>query len=126
MEQSKWKKCIIDACNEAGTYKPYFESVIDTLAQILETRDIAYQQWVDEGCQPVITNPTRDGESTRKNPLMNIINDLNAQALAYWRDIGLTPSGLKKINENAIKADEQKESQLEKLLREAIDEKKKL
>ena len=29
--------------------------------------------------------------------------DLDTQALAYWRDLGLTPAGLKKINEAAMK-----------------------
>jgi hypothetical protein len=29
--------------------------------------------------------------------------DLNTQALAYWRDLGLTPAGLKKLNEAALK-----------------------
>jgi hypothetical protein len=30
--------------------------------------------------------------------------DLNTQALAYWRDMGLTPAGLKKLNDAALKA----------------------
>ena len=30
--------------------------------------------------------------------------DLNAQALAYWRDLGLTPAGLKKLNADALNA----------------------
>ena len=30
---------------------------------------------------------------------------MNRDALAYWRDLGLTPAGLKKINEEAMAAD---------------------
>jgi hypothetical protein len=33
-----------------------------------------------------------------------MINDLNRDALAYWRDLGLTPAGLKRVNEQALKA----------------------
>jgi hypothetical protein len=32
-----------------------------------------------------------------------MINDLNRDALAYWRDLGLTPAGLKKTDEAAMK-----------------------
>lgn len=38
-----------------------------------------------------------------QNPLLRVINDLNRDALAYWRDLGLTPAGLRKINEAAMK-----------------------
>jgi hypothetical protein len=38
-----------------------------------------------------------------KNPLLVLWDDLNKSALAYWRDLGLTPSGLKKISADAMK-----------------------
>ena len=28
--------------------------------------------------------------------------DCNAQALAYWRDLGLTPAGLKRLGEKGL------------------------
>ena len=31
-----------------------------------------------------------------------MVDDLNKTALAYWRDLGLTPAGLKRINEKAM------------------------
>ena len=37
-----------------------------------------------------------------KHPAIVIVNDLNRDALAYWRDLGLTPAGLKRINEEAL------------------------
>ena len=66
---------------EAGTYQPYFEYAIDTLAGILETRDDAQRAYEQSGRQPV----------------------MNAQALVYWKELGLTPKGLKAINEKAMK-----------------------
>ena len=124
MIKSEWKELITNASQEAGTYKPYFDSIIDTLGQILEVRDLTYKQWQDEGSEPVIIHTNKAGEpNPTKNPLLTMVNDLNTQALAYWRDLGLTPSGLKKINESAIKNSEIKESALETLLRKAIEEK---
>lgn len=35
-----WKAKIQNACMAAGTYREYFESVIDSLAAILEQRDL--------------------------------------------------------------------------------------
>lgn len=99
MEKSKWKSRIVDACKEAGTYEDYFEQVIDTLASILEKRDVAEKQFKASGSQATITHINKAKESNvAKNPELTIIIDLNAQALAYWRDLGLTPSGLKKLN----------------------------
>lgn len=39
-----------------------------------------------------------------KNPLLVMWDDLNKSALAYWRDLGLTPAGLKKIDEMSLKS----------------------
>ena len=37
------------------------------------------------------------------NPLVKMMNDLNRDALTYWKELGLTAASLKKINEAAIK-----------------------
>jgi phage terminase small subunit len=41
-----------------------------------------------------------------RNPLLRVWMDLNAQALAYWRDLGLTPSALRRITGESGKAKE--------------------
>lgn len=51
-----------------------------------------------------------------QHPALRMINDLNRDALAYWRDLGLTPAGLKKIDEGAMK--KKKGSALADALRE--------
>ena len=33
-----------------------------------------------------------------KNPLLAVWDDLNKTALAYWRELGLTPAAYKKIS----------------------------
>lgn len=103
MNKYDWKDKIENSCKEAGTYKPYFDSIIDTLAQILEIRDITHDRWVEEGSEPTVIHVNKAGEAnSTKNPLLTLENDLNAQALAYWRDLGLSPGGLKKLKADVV------------------------
>lgn len=111
----KWKTKIKKACTDAGTYRPYFDSVIVTLADILEKRDEAAQQLEDSGGKVVIEYTNKAGATNlTKNPLMVMWDDLNKTALTYWRDLGLTPKGLKAIDEAAMKP--KKQSALDKVL----------
>lgn len=104
MEKRKWKNKIKKACREAGTYQPYFDHAIDSLAGILEKRDEAEDCYLEGGSQPVITYTNKGGNSNpTKNPALVLWDELNKSALAYWRDLGLTPAGLKKLNEEGLK-----------------------
>lgn len=104
MEREKWKRKIKAASRKAGTYKPYFDSVIDTLAGIMELRDKAQDQFEMSGGQTIVRYTNKAGATNpAKNPALIVIMDCNAQALAYWRDLGLTPAGLKRINEEGLK-----------------------
>ena len=110
VKKRAWKTKIKKACIEAGTSKPYFDYVIDTLAGILEKRDQAQEQY-DIGDEPMVIEMTnKSGFANKvKNPLISIWDDLNKSALSYWRDLGLTPAGLKKLNEESFaKAKDQK------------------
>ena len=103
MTKEEWKKRIIDSCEEAGTYKPFFEPVIDTLAGIMENRDKAHEQFVASGANPTIIHTNKAKEkNVVKNPILTLELDLDAQALAYWRDLGLTPSGLRRLKTEAM------------------------
>lgn len=117
MDQKQWKSKIKSAAKKAGTYQPFFDAVIDTLAGILEKRDTA-QELFDRSGGNVIVKHTNKGGATNLelNPALRLINDLNRDALAYWRDLGLTPAGLKRINEAAMQKKE-KGSALEEALK---------
>ena len=96
-----------------GTYQKSFDAVIDTLAGILENRDRALEEFDGE---MIVEHTNKSGATNmEQNPLLRLINDLNRDALAYWRDLGLTPAGLKRINEAAIR-EKQQQSPLEKAL----------
>lgn len=111
MQKRQWKTRIKKACMEAGTYKPYFEHVINTLAGILAKRDEAEEILDDENEELIVEQTNKGGFTNKvKNPAYSIWDDMNKTALTYWRDLGLTPAGLKKINEEVfIQAKEEKE-----------------
>lgn len=109
MKKAAWKKKIESACKEADTYQPFFDTIIDTLADIMERRDDIYTQFMELGGKAVIKHTNKGGATNLvKNPMIVIWDDLNKSALTYWRDLGLTPSGLKKITGDAPKKDKKK------------------
>ena len=117
MDQKQWKTKIKSAAKKAGTYQPFFDAVIDTLAGILEKRDTAQEVFDRSGGNVVIDHTNKGGATNLElNPALRLINDLNRDALAYWRDLGLTPAGLKRINEAAMQKEE-KGSALEEALK---------
>lgn len=105
MDKKQWYKKIVKACKSAGTYEKYFETVIDTLSGIMEDRDITEKLYRESGSQPVIVEINKAGaEYYTKNPCLTVLQDLNKSALSYWRDLGLTPAGYKKLNDKAVGA----------------------
>ena len=104
MTKKTWKARIKKACEEAGTYKPYFDIEIDLLARTLENRDKAQDAYTSSGSNPVITQSYANGSSRiKKNPILEVIDSLNKDAKEYMRDLGLTPQALNKINNKALK-----------------------
>ena len=117
MTKNKWIERIRSSAIEAGTYRPCFDDVIATLADILERRDQAQKLYEKTGRQAIVEHTNKGGAvNLEQNPCLRLINDLNRDALAYWRDLGLTPAGLKRIDDGAMK--KPKESALAKALRE--------
>ncbi len=96
MKKNTWKSRIKRACKTAGTYQPFFDSVIDALAGILELRDQAQQRFEESGGETVVEHTNKNGSTNIvKNPMLVVVMDCNAQALAYWRELGLTSRAYK-------------------------------
>lgn len=105
MDRANWQKKIIESCENVGTYKASYGAMIETLAAVLEQRDAVMEQYEAEGSEAIVEHTNKAGATNKvKNPLLILIMDLNTQALSYWRDLGLTPAGLKKINADALNA----------------------
>ena len=122
MEKNSWNRKIKKLMNTAGTYEEHFDPAISALAEILEQRDHAYDDFITTGAQLLVEKTSdRGAVNMVKNPLLQIWNDLNTTALAYWRDLGLTPAGLKRINEAAMQKKPENGSALETALLRLAD-----
>jgi hypothetical protein len=116
MRKADWKKKIIAQTQGVGTYRKEFLPAIDTLAGILEQRDKTHAEFTKSGGKSVIEYTNKNGSTNQiKNPLLQTWNDLNTSALAYWRDLGLTPQGLRKIDEDLLKPQKKKSALAEAL-----------
>lgn len=99
-----WRARIKRAAQDAGTYRPYFDGMIASLADILARKDDATALYEQSGRQPVIEHTNKFGATNyEKNPQLKVIEECERTALTYWRDLGLTPAGLKKIRDEAMK-----------------------
>lgn len=117
MDKKEWTKQITEAAKAAGTYQAFFDAVIDTLADILAKRDAAQKAFEDSGCELVVEHTNKGGATNiEQNPALRVITVLNRDALAYWRDLGLTPAGLKRLNESALKTEKKRGTALEEAL----------
>mgnify|MGYP003321015565 CR=1 FL=1 len=104
MKKADWRREIIKKCETVGTFRNEFLPAINTLADILEERDRVRKQYIKEGSQPLIEKTSDRGAVNKtKNPLLSTWQDLNRDALSYWRDLGLTPAGLKTLDKDAMK-----------------------
>lgn len=96
MEKRKWKSKIKKSCKNAGTYQPFFDPVIDTLAGIMEMRDNAQEKFETSGGNTIVKHTNKSGAANIvKNPALVVLMECNAQALAYWRELGLTSRSYK-------------------------------
>ena len=108
MTAAEWKKRITRDVKAAGTYQKYFGSVIDTLSAILARRDEAEAMFTASGAGVLVKHTNKSGATNiEQNPAIRLINDLNRDALAYWRDLGLTPAGYKRLNLEAAQTKSQ-------------------
>ena len=107
MSKTKWKNLINKQLSALGLKDDAYSSAVDSLAAILEQRDITFQEFQDSVGKTVIEN-TNNGGSTNmtKNPLLVMWDDLNKTALAYWRELGMTPSSYKKLTGEGPKKEE--------------------
>ena len=115
MDSKQGKKKIKKATETVGTYQESFDEVINTLADLLAERDRVYDKYIEEGAEPlVLVTSDRGQENMRDNPLLTTWRSINRDVLQYWRDLGLTPAGLKKIMDDSMKQPEA--SALDKVL----------
>ena len=107
MSKTKWKNLIIKQLTALGLQNDAYESTVKSLAAILEQRDKTFKEFQQNGGKSVIEYTNKGGSTNMtKNPLLVLWDDLNKTALAYWRELGLTPSSYKKLTGTGAKQEE--------------------
>lgn len=93
------------ACQGLGTYREEFDPAIWALAKVEEERDSAWEEFEDEGSVRIVTTVNKAGaEYRQQNPSYTVWLNLVAESRSQRRELGLTPAGLKKLREDAMKA----------------------
>ena len=103
MDAILWRERITASCRSAGTYQPFFDDLIEILADSMERRDIALGQW--KKTKKTLANYTNKGgnKNTVVHPQLKVVQECESSALAYWRELGLTPSAFKKLTDTEVK-----------------------
>lgn len=87
-----------------NVYRKEFSHTIILLARMLLDYQTAMDKFEESGGNFVVKHTNKAGAvNAIKNPYYQTIEGLRIGILSYARELGLTPSGLKKINEDAMK-----------------------
>lgn len=104
MTKSKWKELISTQMTALNIQQGPYNPAIETLAGILEQRDKTFKEFKEAGGRSIIEYTNKGGSTNMiKSPLLVLWDDLNKSALAYWRELGLTPSSYKKMTGDTSK-----------------------
>lgn len=126
MKHEEWRKAIQEQIAIDTEYISSFQTTITILAEILEERDRVRDEYIKDGARPVIDFTTDRGAVNKKpNPLLRQWQDLNASALNYLRDLGITPQGMRKLQGTLPKPEKRaggKLSLLEQMLNDECEE----
>lgn len=94
-------------CEAVGAWRNEFKRTLDRLAKIYTRIDAVEQLFIESGSKFIIAHKNNKGETNPvRNPILAELDLLYDQALTYEKELGLTASALKKINEEALHAKE--------------------
>ena len=103
MTKSRWKALILEQMAALQVQNDAYSSSVETLAGILEQRDKTFREFKAMGGKSVMAYTNKGGSTNMtKNPLLVLWDDLNKSALAYWRELGLTPSSYRKLTGEGV------------------------
>ena len=104
-DEKKYISAIVKRMKAIGTYRKEFMPTIERLAMLYVQRDKLELQYEESGGNPVIMHTNKAGATNpTKNPFLTARDEVYSQLLSHERELGLTPSALKKMNEQAMKA----------------------
>lgn len=102
--QSKYRQEIVERMQAVGTYREEFAPIVDRTAGLYVQLDRFLRDFEEKaGGQAVIKHTNKSGATNLvKNPLLAACESVYGQLILHERELGLTPTGLKKLNEAAL------------------------
>lgn len=97
------KKDTIQKMTKLCIYKPEYDATIEIYAELREQYERLTKEFKDSNYKKYKTYTENGGE--KKSALISTLESLRKDILQYSSQLGLTPSGLKKINEKNIDDD---------------------
>ena len=86
-----------------GVYREEFEWEIQMLAELFIRREQTKEAFRKSGGAAIIKQTNKGGNSYAvKNPLLTEIDFVEKRIIELSREMGMTPSAVKKLNESAI------------------------
>ena len=105
MDEKKHKNAIKRRMRAIGTYRPEFAPIIERLALLYCQRDAIEAQYLKSGGEPVIMHTNKSGATNpARNPILISRDQVYCQILAHERELGLTPSAMKKLRGPAVRS----------------------
>lgn len=98
---------------ELGVYKPEFDMTISIYAGLVEQYNALEKEFKKTKFK--VVEKTGYSDNAKKSPMVATLESLRKDILQYSNALGLTPAGLKKINDE-MKPQQKKMSKLEMAL----------
>lgn len=94
---------IREACKGVGTYREEFEDMIEMLAELWIRREATKDEFRKSGGRAIIKQTNKGGNSyAAKNPLLTEIDFIDRRIIELSRELGLTPTAIRKINDDVL------------------------
>jgi P27 family predicted phage terminase small subunit len=103
----------IENMKKLGVYKPEFDTTIQIYCSLIDQYQTLEKNF--KKTKFTVVENTGYSDNKKKNPLVGSLESLRKDILAYSNALGLTPAGLKKINDN-MKPEKKNQSKLEQAL----------
>ncbi len=104
-EISKIFKKTKKSLEELNIYRPQFEQVVKTYAEMKQQYNMLNRQFYKSGCKIVEEYTNKAGATNmRKTALYLAMETMRKDIIYYENQLGLTPVAIKKINDAIIKS----------------------
>lgn len=94
------KKSVIQDMTKLRIYKPEFNATIEIYVGLIKQYNKLVKQFEDSNYR--VEEKTGYSDNSKKSPIVATIENLRKDILRYANELGLTPAGLKRINDKGL------------------------